>query len=147
MPRELAYTKECASVVSPEGKLFTDYYDPERLRDHLNELAPKDTRVIRDYVKGIKPFAKVDIMGELMLGGVSGGLKHIPTMLKVFKWFKPTMAEFARRFSDPFLREAFPLLEYSLPDCPFAVHLAKHAAAIKKILPGLLEPAVPLRVQ
>lgn len=132
MPRELAYTKECVSVVSPEGKLFTDYYDPERLRDHLNELAPKDTRVIRDYVKGIKPFAKVDIMGELMLGGVSGGLKHTPTMLKVFKWFKPTMADFARGFSDPFLREAFPLLEYSLPDCPFAVHLAKHAAGHKK---------------
>lgn len=132
MPREVAYTKECVSVLSPEGKLFTDYYDPERLRDHLNELAPKDTRVICDYVKGIKLFAKVDIMGELMLGGVSGALKHIPTMLKAFKWFKPTMADFAQRFSDPFLREAFPLLEYSLPDCPFAVHLAKHAAGHRK---------------
>lgn len=132
MPRELAYTKECVSVISPEGKLFNDFYDPERLRDHLNELAPKDARVIRDYVGGIKPFEKVDIMGELMMGGVSGVLKHIPTAMKAMKWFKPTMADFAQRFSDPFLREAFPLLEYSFPDCPFGIHLAKHAAGHKK---------------
>jgi len=42
------------------------------------------------------------------------------------------MADYAQRFSDPFLREAFPLLEYSLPDCPFAIHLAKHAAGHTK---------------
>ncbi|MGI6555630.1 MAG: phytoene desaturase family protein [Bacillota bacterium] len=132
MPRELAYTKECVSVISPEGKLFFDYYDPERLREHLNHLAPKDSKVIQDYIEGIKLFEKVDIMGELMLGGVSGVVKHLPTAIKALKWFKPTMADFARRFSDPFLREAFPLLEYSLPDCPFAIHLAKHAAGHKK---------------
>lgn len=132
MPRKLAYTKECVSVISPEGKLFIDYYDPERLLDHLNQLAPNDSKVIREYVRGIKPFTKFDIMGELMMGGVSGALKHIPSAMKALKWFKPTMADFAQRFSDPFLREAFPLLEYSLPDCPFAIHLAKHAAGQKK---------------
>ncbi|HAP31504.1 MAG TPA: hypothetical protein DCQ14_00390 [Firmicutes bacterium] len=26
MPRELAYTKECVSVLSPDGTLFYDYY-------------------------------------------------------------------------------------------------------------------------
>lgn len=132
MPRELVYTEECVSVVSPEGKLFNDYYDPDRLREHLNELAPKDTKIIQEYINGIRLFEKVDIMGEMMVGGAPALLKHLPTALKTFKWFKPNMADFAQRFSDPFMREAFPLLEYSLPDCPFAIHLAKHAAGHKK---------------
>lgn len=132
MPRELAYTKECVSVVSPEGKIFNDYYDLDRLSEHLNELAPQDTKVIRDYVDGIKQFVKLDIMAELMMEGAPAVLKHIPTTLKTFKWFKPTMADFAKRFSDPFLQKAFPLLEYSFPDCPFGIHLSKHASGYKR---------------
>ncbi|MGD0153911.1 MAG: NAD(P)/FAD-dependent oxidoreductase, partial [Thermacetogeniaceae bacterium] len=30
-------------------------------------------------------------------------------------------------FQDPLLRRAFPLLEYSYPDMPLFLHLAKHA--------------------
>jgi len=36
------------------------------------------------------------------------------------------MQHFAQRFTDPFLRCAFPLLEYSLPETPFILHLMKH---------------------
>ena len=37
------------------------------------------------------------------------------------------MQAYADRFSDPFLRRAFSLLEYSVTDIPFILHLAKHA--------------------
>ncbi len=49
-------------------------------------------------------------------------------------WFKPDMKDFAQRFSDPFLRKAFPLLEYSLPQAPFFLHLIKHAYGYRKSL-------------
>ncbi len=42
MPRELVYTNDCVSVVSPEGKLFQDYYDTEKLERHLKELSAQD---------------------------------------------------------------------------------------------------------
>lgn len=132
MPRDLVYTQECVSVVSPDGKVFNDYYDPDRLAEHLLELAPLDAKVIHDYIEGIKPFAKYDFMGQLMVGNKRGFLKQVPGILKSFKWFKPTMADFAKRFSDPFLQKAFPLLEYSMPSCPFALHLAKHGCGYIK---------------
>lgn len=132
MPRELVYTKDCVSVVSSDGKIFIDYYDPDKLAEHLQELAPQDVKAIRDYIEGIKLFAKSDIMGELMMGSVLDILKQLPIILKAFRWFKPTMADFAKRFSDPFLRKAFPLLEYSMTFLPFAIHLAKHASGCNK---------------
>lgn len=127
MPRELAYTKECVSVVSPEGKIFYDYYDLDLLDEHLRDLAPQDTRLIHQYLEGIKSFTKQDLLGELTSGKTRDILRVSPMLLKTFKWFRLTMADFAKQFSDRFLQRAFPLLEYSMPSIPFAVHLSKHA--------------------
>jgi phytoene dehydrogenase-like protein len=126
MPRELAYTKECTAVFSMDGKKFIDYYDLTKLREHLSELSPADSKVIKDYIDAIKPFIVRDVWGELMLGGPADLVRAMPNMLKPFKWFKPTMADYGERFSEPFLRRAFPLLVYSMPEVPFVVHLARH---------------------
>lgn len=132
MPRELVNPEECVSVISPEGKIFNDYYDLERLEQHLNELSPSDSKLIKDYVKATRVFAKHDFFGEAMLGTTVGLLKMLPAMLPTLQLFRPTMQQFADRFSDPFLRRAFPLLEYSLPWMSFMVHLAKKGAGNKK---------------
>jgi phytoene dehydrogenase-like protein len=132
MPIELTYTKECVSALSPDGKLFVDYYDPERLEHHLKEISPQDSKVIDDYIKGIRVFSKGDIFGDLMFGGAMDKLKMLPTLVPAIKWFKPSMQQFADKFSDPFLKRAFPLLEYSAPDLPFMLHLVKHASGYRK---------------
>lgn len=126
MPRELVQIQECVSVMSTAGTLFYDYYDPDRLEHHLNDLAPHDTPVIRDYIKAIRIIAQNDLWGEIMLGSIGGVLKMTPGLLALLKWFKPTMQQFAGRFSNPFLRQAFPLLVYSMPEAPLFVHLARH---------------------
>ena len=41
-----------------------------------------------------------------------------PRLLPTLKWFKATMAPLGERFTDPFLRAAFPLLVYSMPRRP-----------------------------
>lgn len=132
MPRELIYTKECVSVASPEGKLFNDYYDLELLEQHLKELAPNDSKAAEEYVRAIKAFSRHDIMGDMMLGTAWDLIRKTPAMLSAGKWFKPTMQQFADRFTDPFLKKAFPLLEYSIPNLPFFLHLAKHGYGYNK---------------
>ncbi|HYE83064.1 MAG TPA: NAD(P)/FAD-dependent oxidoreductase [Clostridia bacterium] len=132
MPRELAYTKECVSVVSHDGKILIDYYDLDKLEKHLLEIAPQDKQVIHDYIEGIRLFKEYDFMDDLMMGNIIDVVKNIPAVLRSLKWFKPTMADYAGRFSDPFLQKAFQLMEYSIPECPFALHLLKHASGCRK---------------
>lgn len=127
MPRELVKTEDCVSVLSPDGKLFRDYYDSEKLEEHLHALAPTDSEVIADYIKGIRAFSGNDVMGELMLGSPLARLKAVPSLPSKLKLFRPTMRQFGERFSDPFLKTAFPLLIYSAPEIPLFIHLVRHA--------------------
>jgi len=127
MPREQVYTQECVSVVSPEGKTFNDVWDPDELESHLKELSPGDAGAIEDYIKGIRVFAREDFMGKAMYGGKADLLRAVYKILPVYKLLMPTMEKYGAKFTDPFLRRAFPLLEYSIPIMPFMLHVAKHA--------------------
>jgi phytoene dehydrogenase-like protein len=127
MPREMVGITECTSIASPEGKMFIDYYDLEKLRGHLTDLSPTDSRVIEQYIKGIKLISKNDPLDIMFTGSRLGLLKLLPSMPFLMKWLKMTMKQFGEKFSDPFLRQAFPLLVYSMPDAPIFLHLGRHA--------------------
>ncbi len=131
LPAEMLYPKECVSVASPDGKLFLDYYDPEKLEAELCSLAPQDRDAIREYVEAVRSFSKHDLMGRMVMDGKTGVLRSLPTVLKNMKWFRTSMKEFAGRFSDPFLRRAFPLLVYSMPGMPAFLHFVRHACGQK----------------
>ncbi len=131
MPRETVRTRECVSVASPEGKLFHDYYETDALEHHLKELSPADAAVIDDYVHTIPAFARHDLLGEATMGSWLDLAKITPHLLPLAKWFKPANGQFAERFRDPFLRAVFPLVEYSMPEAPFFLHLAKHAYGLE----------------
>lgn len=128
LPAELVYADEMVSVASPDGTLFNDYYDPDKLEAHLYLLAPHDKEAIREYVNGIREAAKYDMMGDLIAGNLPGMLGHLPSILRSAKWLKITMADYAKRFTDPFLQKAFPLLIYSNPELPVFLHLMRHAS-------------------
>ncbi len=134
MPRDLVKPVECTSVLSPDGRLFRDFYDLEKLEGHLHELAPADSKVIGDYIRGIEAFTKDDGMGNLMLGSTGEKIKVLSAALVRIKWFRPDMEKFGNRFSDPFLRRAFPLLVYSAPEIPLFIHLIRHAYALNDSL-------------
>jgi phytoene dehydrogenase-like protein len=129
-PTEMVYPQECVSVASPDGRLFIDYYDLDKLEKHLNDLSPQDKDIIHEYVEAIRYLASNDLMGEMIMNGVRGIFRKLPTMLKNLKWFKLTMREFAKQFKDPFLQKAFPLLVYSNPDVPVFVHLMRKASGL-----------------
>ena len=126
MPREMVKTAECTSVASPDGRLFRDYYDLEKLESHLKELAPGDAAAIESYVRGCRAFVGNDFLGDMMLGTPAARYKALVGMAVRLQWMMPSMEQFGRRFKDPFLRRAFPLLVYSAPAVPLFIHLARH---------------------
>lgn len=132
MPADLVYTKECVSVAASDGRIFYDYYDPDALEKHLCDISPKDSGVIREYVNGIRALSGYDMMGDMVTGNIPGMLAHLPAVFSNMKWFKITMEEFAKRFQDPFLQKAFPLLVYSNPEVPVFLHLMRHASGCRK---------------
>jgi phytoene dehydrogenase-like protein len=130
MPRDLVHPSECTSVLSTDGRLFRDYYDLDRLEGHLNQLSPGDFKNTKEYIDAIRAFAKSDILGDMILGSRWDLTKKLPFMIASLKWFRLTMQRFGERFSDPFLKRAFPLLIYSLPSTSVAIHFMRHAYGI-----------------
>jgi phytoene dehydrogenase-like protein len=131
MPRELVRPLDCTAVGTADGRTFWDYYDLEALEKHLRELSPADEEVIRRYVRAIRLFDGMDLMGEMLLGSMFRAALRLLLRPTAFGFFSLTMRQFAERFTDPFLRRAFPLLVYSAPETPMFLHLARHAEGLR----------------
>jgi len=109
-------------VEDPTGKAFTVHTDIDRLEQHMKELAPADAAVIDEYIRAARRFTGLDLLAlpaakPLEMIGV---LPFVPALIK---WGKVTLEAFATRFSDPFLRRAFPTIQYDFPDIPMLIHL------------------------
>lgn len=130
LPRETVMVGECTSVASTDGKMFVDRYDPEKLKAELLSLSPADTKAVGEYLKGIEAFADGKIDEAVSSGSLWKMLAVLPAMLRVRKWMKMTMRDFAGLFSDPFLKRAFAQLIYSNPDGPLFFHFMRHAGGM-----------------
>ncbi len=130
LPRELVFIKECTAVTSPDGKIFIDYYDLERLKTTLLKLSSADSKSIEQYIGAIKAFANDKIIDAMDGGSFWKMITVFPSMLSIRKWMKMNMRTFAERFSDPFLRKAFAELIYSNPDGPLFFHLMRHVGGM-----------------
>jgi phytoene dehydrogenase-like protein len=129
-PRELVALEACTAVASPDGKVFIDYYDLEKLKETLLKLAPADSKMTEQYVGAIKAFSNEKIGDAMDSGSFWKMIRVFPAMLSIRKWTKMNMRAFAERFYDPFLRKACALLIYANPDAPLAFHLARHAGGL-----------------
>lgn len=104
---------EYLRVEGRDGKSLALYSDLDRLEEHMKELAPEDSDVIEDFVKGIKKCIgfemPVDKAPELysLFDKVKMPFEILPYLGFMMKWGKMTMGEFASRFQNPFMREAF----------------------------------------
>ncbi|MDY6932250.1 MAG: NAD(P)/FAD-dependent oxidoreductase [Halobacteriota archaeon] len=130
LPRELANIEDCTAIASPDGKMFVDYYDLERLENTLLKLSPSDSKKIGQYIGSIKRFANIKIDEVIDSGSLWKMITILPSMLSIQKWAKLNMHDFGEQFQDPFLRKAFALLVYSNPDAPLFFHLMRHSGGI-----------------
>ena len=115
--------RECfVQVEDPTGKRFTVYTDVDRLERHMRELAPADAEVIDAYMRAVRLFFRADVL-SLAIASAWDVAKLLPWLPGMLKWAQTTMEQFAQRFSDPFLRRAFPVIQYDFPEVPMLLHL------------------------
>lgn len=100
-------------VEGESGKTFYLHTNVDKLEKHLNELAPEDENLIQEFISGIQLFTKyqvpVDKAQQLYTpwDKVKFVLTRFPLIRALAKWKKVTIKQFADRFKNPFLRDAF----------------------------------------
>ncbi len=123
--RHMIDREEFLRIEGKGGKVFIVYSDIDRLREHLKQLAPGDSPVIEEFTKAARTCARYDLPVDKapeLYGMIDGSwflIRMFPFLRLMSKWKKITVQDYAKRFSDPFLRETFPLVA-NLPGFPMA---------------------------
>jgi phytoene dehydrogenase-like protein len=100
-------------IEGADGRVFTMYTDIDRLEQHMLELAPEDSRFIREYIRAIRRFTRLSLPVDKppeMYGAIDGLkflFKILPYLGDMRKWGRMTMKDFALHFKNPLLREAW----------------------------------------
>jgi phytoene dehydrogenase-like protein len=107
--RQMVNHDEFMRYRGSEGKDFVLYTNVDQLERHLKDLSPADAKISGAFCKAIRRVMVLGQMGEAsgLLERIKTTLKMIPFMLTMARYRKTTIKEFAQRFSDPFLHEAF----------------------------------------
>lgn len=127
------------AVETTDGHTVRFYSDPDRLEAHLAELAPADTKLIREFCNGLRQFQKclgaypflkpVGLMGRLEK--LRMYLRFVPYYRVISKSIATLMVDYSARFKSPVLREAFNFILYEkmpkFPVLPYYFQLACHA--------------------
>ncbi len=122
MPRTVLFPEDLTQVESADGKVLTVYTDLNRLEDHMMSLFREDRRRIAPYLRALRAMQRHDLLA-LSATGLTGLLSVLPALPRIARWGRVTMKQFAEGFRDPFLRRAFPTIQYDWPDIPVLLHL------------------------
>ncbi len=112
------------TVISPEGKKVKFYSDPNKLEHELLTIAPEDKLLIKTFCQYIRQFQKstkyypfLKAPGLMTLWDKSKMmLQLLPYMRLFMKTLSVTTEQFANKFKNPFLREAFNWIFYDRHD-------------------------------
>ncbi|MEU6231898.1 NAD(P)/FAD-dependent oxidoreductase [Kitasatospora sp. NPDC047058] len=122
-----------------DGRAVHFYSDPDRLEAHLLGISPVDAVPIREFCDGIRTFRKaLAVYPFLKPVGLMGRVERwrmlasfLPYLSTIRRSITVLMTDYARRFRDPLLREAFNFILYekhpAFPVLPFYFQLAAHA--------------------
>ncbi|MFJ3790620.1 phytoene desaturase family protein [Kitasatospora sp. NPDC090091] len=122
-----------------DGREVRFYSDPDRLESHLLGISPVDAVPIREFCDGIRTFQKAlavyPFLKPVGLMRRSERWRMLASFLPYFGTIRRSisvlMTDYALRFRDPLLREAFNFILYekhpAFPVLPFYFQLASHA--------------------
>jgi phytoene dehydrogenase-like protein len=127
--RQLIHHDEFLRIYGANGQVLHLYTDADRLERHLLEVAPEDAKLVKSFTQDIRNLARfrppLDKAPEL--SNVFDTLKMLPGLLPIMGTFgaasSTTIQTYADRFTNPFLRETFPLLFYQLGEMPMLAFL------------------------
>lgn len=102
------------AVIEDEGgRAFHMYTDVERLERHMLDLFPQDAQAVNEFIQGVRlaldmPMPDSRKTGlSALLEGMRFGIWTLGHMGALRKFMKTSIGEFARKCTDPRLREAF----------------------------------------
>jgi len=127
--QRMIYHEEFMRIEGANGKTLIMYTDINRLEQHMKELAPEDTDVIEDFIKGACSCTRfpmpIEKAPELYspIDGLKMMFKMFPFLRFMRKWRRISTQDFAKRFKNPFLRQAFPVVFGDFPDMPMLAML------------------------
>jgi phytoene dehydrogenase-like protein len=119
---EMVFHDEITRVEAPDGRAFIVYTDIERLAQHMRALSPADGPAIETYIRAARQFTHMDLLA-IPATKPWEMVKMLPYAPALIKWMRITLKEYSQRFSDPFLRRAFPTIQYDFSGIPTAIHL------------------------
>ena len=73
------------------------------------ELSPADAPVIHEFIRAARRFTRFSMM-DMLLAKPWEMLQLLPNVPLLGRWGKLTLEQCAERFSEPFLRRAFPMM-------------------------------------
>jgi phytoene dehydrogenase-like protein len=100
-------------VETVAGKTVNFYCDIDKLEQHFKEIAPEDSAVIADFTKAVRRFAHFDMPADKApelynpIDKLKIFFKMAPYMGDMQKWGKLSIKDFAARFQNPALKEAW----------------------------------------
>jgi phytoene dehydrogenase-like protein len=122
--REMVFHDVLVRIQEKDGSAFEVYTDLDRLEGQMKDLTSSDADkgVIEEFVNAARQFTKLDFFALPVLEKRDlFDLQKFADALA--KWGSISMRVYADRFSDPFLRMAFPLMLYDNPNISAVVPL------------------------
>lgn len=121
--RPMVFHDELVRVEDAGGRTFKVYTDIDKLEQHMKELAPADARVIEEYTNAARLFTRLDLASTLLFG--PDDMAVLQSLAgEMAKWGRISMKDYAARFTDPFMRRAFSVIQYGSPGLPALVNLS-----------------------
>jgi phytoene dehydrogenase-like protein len=118
--RGVHYYDEFMCYEGRDGRAVHFYTDPDRLESHLLGLSPADAEPIREFTTALRQLSDFDLPLDLSpddgLEGLNFGRVILGHALPLLRWMNLKVRDFAQRFRDPLLREAFPGFFQCTPD-------------------------------
>jgi len=122
------YYDEFICYEGRDGRAVHFYTNPDRLEEHLLALSPKDADAICDFTTALCQLGDFDLPLDLSPDDAREGLNFGRIMLghalPLMRWMNVTVRDFAQRFRDPLLRDAFTgFFQCTPPDFPMLMML------------------------
>ncbi len=136
--RRIIYHEEFARIEGAGGKVFIVYTNIDRLEQHMLELAPNDKTLIKEFTDNLRKCTGINLPVDKapeLIGpedGIELLVKLRPFLELMEKWKGISIQDFGGRFTDPFMRWAFPLM-FNIPDFPMTAALLNLAWMHKKV--------------
>jgi len=114
--RTIVDPEEFGRIEGSDGKTFIVYSNIDRLEQYMKEIAPEDTAVIDEFIAAIRTCSQYEppLEKAAEVSTLFDLLKIIftkfPLLLMIRKWGRVSLRDFSKRFKNPLVREAFPLL-------------------------------------